>query len=270
MENEIKKLEEDLKNMSGLISEDKKKEQLAEGQKKMQDYYQFKEKIWGDRGEYYQENKKRIEPIIRQINECIKSASMREEYDFVLDANTGFLLFAQQNYDITDNILNELTTKQKRPFKEITNTLNIVSINTEKLMSDNPNAVKAKADLIKWNKLKEAEAAKMENEIKKLEDDLKNLSMLMSEEKKKDKLAEGQKKMQDYYRFKEKVWGQGGEYYKENQKLMEPIIKNINETIKLISEKNGYDYVFDYSEGTLLFSDQLNDISDKILYELQH
>jgi len=146
--------------------------------------------------------------------------------------------------------------------------MKLAFINTEKLMADNPAATKAKSDLLKWNKLKEADAIKMENEIKKLEEDLKNMSMLISEEKKKEKLAEGQKKMQDYYQFKEKIWGQGGEYYKENQKMMEPIIKKINDTIKTVSERDGYDFVLDANTGSLLFAKPVYDITEKVQKEL--
>lgn len=146
--------------------------------------------------------------------------------------------------------------------------LKLAYINTEKLMADNPEAVKAKTELVKWNKLKEADAIKMENEIKKLEEEMKNMSMLISEEKKKEKLAEGQKKMQDYYAYKEKVWGQGGDYYKENQKMMEPVIKKINDTIKMVSERDGYDFVLDANTGSLLFAKPIYDITEKVQKEL--
>ena len=146
--------------------------------------------------------------------------------------------------------------------------MKLAYINTEKLMSDNPEAVKAKTELTKWNKIKEGEALKMQKEVEKLEEEMKNMSMLISEEKKKEKLAEGQKKYQEFLMFKEKTWGQNGDYYAENKKLMEPIIKKINDTIKMVSERDGYDFVLDANTGSLLFAKPSYDITEKIQKEL--
>jgi outer membrane protein len=138
-------------------------------------------------------------------------------------------------------------------------------INSDKVLAEYSEAKKAKEELAKWNKDQEAKAMQMEQGIKKLEEEFKNMSVMISEEKKNEKMQEGQKKLMEYQQFKDQVWGQTGEFYKKNQTLMQPIIDKINEVIKEVSEKGKYDYVFDANTGTLLFAKPEFEITDEIL-----
>ncbi len=141
-------------------------------------------------------------------------------------------------------------------------------INSDKVLADYNDAKKAKEELAKWNKEKENEAVKMENEIKALEDEIKNMSVMVSEEKRNEKMAEGQKKLQEYYQYKDKVWGQSGDFYKKNSELMQPVLDKINAVIKQVSEKEKFDFVFDANTGTLLFAKPEYEITDLVLKEL--
>ena len=138
-------------------------------------------------------------------------------------------------------------------------------INSDKVLAEYSEAKKAKEELAKWNKDQEDKAIQMEQGIKKLEEEFKNMSVMISEEKKNEKMQEGQKQLMEYQQFKEQVWGQTGEFYKKNQTLMQPIIDKINEVIKDVSEKGKYDYVFDANTGTLLFAKPEYEITDEIL-----
>jgi len=141
-------------------------------------------------------------------------------------------------------------------------------INSDKVLADFNDAKKAKEELAKWNKEMEAKAVTMESEIKALEDEIKNMSVMVSEEKRNEKMAEGQKKLQDYYQYKDKVWGQNGDFYKKNAELMQPVLDKINAVIKQVSEEKKYDYVFDANTGTLLFAKPEYEITDLVLKEL--
>lgn len=141
-------------------------------------------------------------------------------------------------------------------------------INSDKVLAEYSEAKKAKEQLAKWNKEMEAKAATMEKEIQALEEEIKNMSVMVSEEKKNEKMAEGQKKLQEYYQYKDKVWGQTGDFYKKNNELMQPIIDKINLVIKQISEQEKYDFVCDANTGTLLYSKPEYEMTEKILKEL--
>lgn len=141
-------------------------------------------------------------------------------------------------------------------------------IDAQRIMMEYSEAKQAQETLSKWNTEKEQEAVKMEQEIKKLEEEVQNMSVMVSEEKKKEKLREGQQKLLQYQQFKERIWGQQGEYYKENKKLTEPLLEKINTAIKTVSEKEGYDYVLDATTGALVFAKPEYDVTDKVLEEL--
>ncbi len=141
-------------------------------------------------------------------------------------------------------------------------------INSEKIMAEFSEAVKARETLAKWQQGKEDEARKMEEELKKLDDEVKNMSVMISEEKKKEMLAKGQQKLQEFYAFKNRIWGQQGEFFQEQQKVMEPVMKKVNDVIKSVSEKEEFDVVFDANVGALLYAKPEYDITDNILKEL--
>ncbi len=141
-------------------------------------------------------------------------------------------------------------------------------INSDKVLADYNEAKKAKEELSKWNKEMESKAVKMESEIKALEDEIKNMSVMVSEEKRNEKMSAGQKKLQEYYQYKDKVWGQNGDFYKKNSELMQPVLDKINAVIKQVSEKEKFDYVFDANTGTLLFAKPEYEITDIVLKEL--
>ncbi|MFO7809800.1 MAG: OmpH family outer membrane protein [Candidatus Delongbacteria bacterium] len=141
-------------------------------------------------------------------------------------------------------------------------------INSDKVIAEYNEAKKVKEELAEWNKEKESEAMQMEKEIQNLEEEIKNMSMMVSEEKRNEKMAEGQSKLQQYYEFKEVVWGQNGEFYKKNSQLMQPVIDQINDVIKEISQADGYDFVFDANTGTLLHAKPEYEITDRVLKEL--
>ena len=141
-------------------------------------------------------------------------------------------------------------------------------VNSDKVLAEYNEAKKAKEELSKWNKEKEEKAVAMERQIQGLEEEIKNMSLMVAEEKRNEKMAEGQSKLQEYYQFKEFTWGQSGEFYKKNAELMQPVIDKINDVIKEISQKEKYDFVFDANTGTLLFAKPEYEITDMIIREL--
>ena len=49
-----------------------------------------------------------ISPIINDINEILNRIGKDEEYDYILDAEQGGVLYANEEHDISDYILEEL------------------------------------------------------------------------------------------------------------------------------------------------------------------
>ncbi len=107
-ENELKKLDEDIKNMSPIISKEVKEKRIQEFQVKMQTYMRYKEE---SQMALQQKQVEMLKPIESKITGAIQIVSEREGFDFVYDSNTGTLLYAKLKYDITDVVLKELEKK---------------------------------------------------------------------------------------------------------------------------------------------------------------
>ena len=61
---------------------------------------------------------------------------------------------------------------------------------------------------------------------------------------------------------------EGGEFYRKNQELFQPIIKKINDVIAKVGAEEEYDMIFDASSGALLHALPKYDLTERILEEL--
>lgn len=55
---------------------------------------------------------------------------------------------------------------------------------------------------------------------------------------------------------------------KKSETLIQPLMDKINTAIKDVAAENGFDYIFDYSTGFVLFADQSTDVSQLIKSKL--
>jgi len=108
MEDEISAMEKELENQSLLLSDEKKAERLQEIQKKYLDYQQFQQEIWGEQGKLYQRNKELTQPIIDKVNQVIQKIGEDLDYDIIFDASVGNIVYAKDDYDLTDMVLEDL------------------------------------------------------------------------------------------------------------------------------------------------------------------
>lgn len=109
MEDEITALETELDNQSLLLSEEKKAERLKEIQEKYMEYQRFQQEIWGEQGKLYQRNKELTQPIIDKVNKIIQKIGADMDYDVIFDAAVGNIVYAKDDYDLTDMVLEDLS-----------------------------------------------------------------------------------------------------------------------------------------------------------------
>ncbi|RMH98905.1 MAG: OmpH family outer membrane protein [Calditrichaeota bacterium] len=112
MQQEAQKLLDELQNQSLLLSPEKKAEKenkLQNLQAQLERFYQ--EKL-GPQGEFYRKNQELTQPLIDKINQVIQKVGQEEGYDYILDVVQGVVLYAKEEYDITDRILEELNKTQ--------------------------------------------------------------------------------------------------------------------------------------------------------------
>jgi len=115
-----------------------------------------------------------------------------------------------------------------------------------------------------------AKASKMEQEIMKLQDELKAQSLMLSEEKQREKKLELDRKMQEYQKFMDETFGENGLAARRNKELTQPIVDKINAILDRIGKEEGFTIIFDTANSSIVYTDkeQVVDLTDKVLEEL--
>ena len=56
---------------------------------------------------------------------------------------------------------------------------------------------------------------------------------------------------------------------KKQQELMEPLLNQLQEAIKAVGKANGYAYIFDITQGTVVYFDGGDDLTQLVIAELK-
>jgi outer membrane protein len=113
-----------------------------------------------------------------------------------------------------------------------------------------------------------AQAAVMEQEIVKIQDELRAQSLMLSEEKQREKKLDYDKKLEDYQRFMADTFGEDGRAARRNKELTQPIVDKINRILEQMAETDGYTLVFDIANANIVYANKSFDLTDQVLVEL--
>lgn len=114
----------------------------------------------------------------------------------------------------------------------------------------------------------DAEYQKMLKDYNDLLEEIDSQSLLLSPEKKQEKMRTAQDKAMAIEKFKYDKLGPEGEFYKKQMEFTKPIIDKINTLIKKIGDDEGYDFILDASSGALVHAMDKYDITDRVIQEL--
>jgi len=147
--------------------------------------------------------------------------------------------------------------------------LKVGYVDSQKLMAQYQEAIDAQNKLEKIRNEYQAEYENKVREYQQMAGEIDSQSLLLSEDKKKEKLRLLQEKATeiDQYKF-EKLNPEGGEFYRKNQELFKPVIDKINLVIQKIGRVEEYDFILDASSGTLLHALPKYDLTQQVLDEL--
>ncbi len=133
------------------------------------------------------------------------------------------------------------------------------------------------SEMVEANKQIEELQQKHAKELKSMEDEFaakskqfESQSLLLSEERKKQR----QKELEDLYlrgvKYNQEVFGQEGTLAKKYKELTDPIVEKINETIDKVASDENFDLVFDIVNMGVLYAnpDKTEDITQKVSDEL--
>jgi outer membrane protein len=147
-------------------------------------------------------------------------------------------------------------------------TLKIGYIDSQRIFAEYRDTQEAekvyKKEVEQWK----AQAGTKEQEIAKLQEELRAQSLMLSEEKQKEKKLEIDKKVEEYQRFMAETFGDEGIAAKRNRELTQPIVEKINKILERLSEEDGYTLVFDIANANIVYAKKEFDLTERVLTEL--
>mgnify|MGYP001363211969 CR=1 FL=1 len=115
-QNELARLTDNFDRQSLLMSEQRKKEEQQNIERKQQELQKFLEDVSGQGGKLQRKTQELLQPIILRVNEAIATVAKDKGYDFVL--NTAAIAFANEDLDLTQLVLEQLEKEDEDALKK--------------------------------------------------------------------------------------------------------------------------------------------------------
>ena len=143
-------------------------------------------------------------------------------------------------------------------------------IDMEYLLSQMNSYQKATADLEEKSKAWKDEISQKQDEIKKIEEEFEAEKPLLTPsliEERIDDLEYEKNKLKEY---QQKRFGPQGDWFVQQQNLIQPIQDQVLSIVQQIADKKKYDFVFDRSSDVfMLYSEKKYDISELVLKNIK-
>jgi Skp family chaperone for outer membrane proteins len=107
---EIAKLKEELESQRLMLSEERLKEKEEAYRLKKEEYETFAESIFGVSGKAAQRNAELTKPIAERILASVEKIGRERNLKIILDAGTGGVVWAEDDVNVTQIVLDELTS----------------------------------------------------------------------------------------------------------------------------------------------------------------
>jgi len=101
----------EVRDQGPILSALKKQEREEALQRAISEYEKFIQDIWGPQGRAAQENERSTQEIVGQIRSAVEKIAGDRQLDLVLDAASGFIIYADKTLDLTPQVLAELALR---------------------------------------------------------------------------------------------------------------------------------------------------------------
>lgn len=112
-EKAVTQLRQEVRDQAPILSALKRQEREAALQRAVTEYETFIQDVWGPSGRAYQENERATSDIVNDIRLAVEKVASQKGIEIVLDSAGGFLVYADKNFDLTTDVLTELSTRDK-------------------------------------------------------------------------------------------------------------------------------------------------------------
>lgn len=108
MRDAISVLREEIESQRLMLSEERLREKEDERRRLEEEYQNFAESIWGVNGKAAQRNAELTKPIAEKILDVVARIGDEKDLDVILDAGTGGVVWARDDVNLTQIILDDL------------------------------------------------------------------------------------------------------------------------------------------------------------------
>ena len=109
---ELDDLARELAQQAPMLSDEKRQEKEQDHQRKLTEYDQFVQSVWGTGGLVVKRNEEILRPIVAKIQTILAKFGTDEGYDIIFDAADGNILYADQALDLTTRVVEQLNAEQ--------------------------------------------------------------------------------------------------------------------------------------------------------------
>ena len=120
------------------------------------------------------------------------------------------------------------------------------------------------ADVKAWND----EAQNRKREIDMISKEIAEQGPGLSDDKLREKEQDYQKKLSDYEKFVQSVWGPNGLVIQRNEESLRPVIRRIQSILGDLAEERGYSLILDAADGNILYADPSLDLTAEVIQRL--
>src|SRR5437016_2352948 len=99
-ENVVKKLRQETRDQSPILSAVKRQEKDEELQKAISEYERFVQDVWGPQGRAVQENERATQEVVANMRSAVEKVAADKGLTLVLDAASGFIIYAERSLDL--------------------------------------------------------------------------------------------------------------------------------------------------------------------------
>lgn len=88
---------------------------------------------------------------------------------------------------------------------------------------------------------------------------------MLSDERRREKEEDYQRRVTEYDKFVQSIWGPNGLVAQRNEEILRPIIARIQAILVDVAEEDGYDLILDAADGNILYADPSLDLTQRVL-----
>ena len=107
-EKAVNQLRQEVRDQSPILSAVRRQERESALQRAISDYDAFIQEIWGPSGRASVENERATGEIVQRIRLAVEKVASQKGLELVLDAASGYIVYADKSLDLTTDVMTEL------------------------------------------------------------------------------------------------------------------------------------------------------------------